>query len=711
MTGATAARSLRVLGGAAALAWVWLALRTGEAWPLAGFAVASVVLGAMLAAAPVSRAVVRGLMAPPRAVFVGVCAAAAAALSWWTVGRAMAGHPLSIDAGAYLLQARAMAHGHFGVTAPHPAQAFGDRFLLEGPDGRLYGIFPPGWPLALAPFAAIGAPMLAGPAVAVLMVFAQASLGRAMGEAAGDADTGELATRASLLLSLASIGRALETADLLSHAFVAALAAFAMAGALQIVSKAKIGEIVSKTKIWPGMLTGACVGWVLASRYLDGVVLAAAVAGVLAWRRANWRTLAWAAAGAAPFLLLALLEQHAATGQWLAPTQSVYFARSDWPPTCHRLGFGPDIGCTVEHPGPTSRLGGDGYDLHDALAVTRERAGALGEDLLGWPPLVLAAFVPVVVGASAVDAIALAFVLALTLAYALFYYGNAMFFGARHLFPLGPFVWLLVARAAAVVPPAARGRGAAIAAMLAASVWCVRAPWAERTRGAADFQKGHSDLRRAMAAAGVDRGIVRTGDLTAFLEAFDPVVDDDTRIVALDDGSALVELRRAHPALPMWISLPGAQLGKMYVGPPPPGVLVELERSWPTFVRPGGLATRQEPQHGASGGNVLLLSHATRGDSVAIPFETAVAGTYALRVDGFRGPDAGDYTLDLDGEPLPAWNGYAPDVEPAQGAKVTRDLPAGRHVLVAACTGRNASSTGYDARLDALVGEAVNAQP
>jgi hypothetical protein len=92
---------------------------------------------------------------------------------------------------------------------------------------------------------------------------------------------------------------------------------------------------------------------------------------------------------------------------------------------------------------------------------------------------------------------------------------------------------------------------------------------------------------------------------------------------------------------------------------------------------------------------------------VAIPFETAVAGTYALRVDCYRAPDEGDYALDLDGEPLPAWAGYAPAVEPMRGTKVTRDLPAGRHVLVARCTGRDAASTGYDARLDALVGEEV----
>ena len=45
------------------------------------------------------------------------------------------------------------------------------------------------------------------------------------------------------------------------------------------------------------------------------------------------------------------------------------------------------------------------------------------------------------------------------------------------------------------------------------------------------------------------------------------------------------------------------------------------------------------------------------------------------------------------------------------GPKVTRELRTGRHVLVARCTGRDASSAGYDARLDTLVGEVVDQQP
>jgi len=698
---------LRSLGVAAALAWTGLALLHREAWPWVGLVALGASLAAAIALRPVTSLVPKVLLAAPPAAFVGACAVAAAAISWWVLHRTLQDRPLSIDAGTYLFQAHALSHGHFGMPEPVPAQAFGDRFLLEGPDQRLYGIFPPGWPLALVPLVWLGRPMLMGPVLAAAMIVAQASLGRALSRlgrapAGGDVDHGELATRASLLLSLPSIGRALETADLLSHAFVALLACVALTAALGIAGRPR-GR---------GAVIGACVGWVLAARLLDGVVLGAAVLGVLAWTPAGRRAVAWSALGAAPFLALLLLEQHAATSEWLTPTQTLYFERSDWPPTCHRLGFGPDVGCTVEHPGPVARLGGHGFGPREGLAVTRERAGSLGEELFGFAPLALLAFVPLIAAVSAADAVAVAFVFALTLAYGLFYYGNSLFFGARHLFPAAPFFWVLVARGALLAPHRARGwldaahvRGAAVVVVLAVAVAASRGPWKTRTADAADFQSARSDLRLTMAAHDIDRGILKTRDYTAFAAAFDPWWGGDERLVVLEDGAGLLELRRAHPELPVFLSLPGDEVGRLYASRPPPGVLVKLESAWPSFVRPDGLATKTVAQEGASGGTVLALSHAAPGGHVSVPFDVAVAGSYALRVEGFGGPDDGDYDLFIDGEPLPPWRGYRPAPAPVRSDSSRLELTSGRHVLLVVCSGHDAASTGYDARLDALVGD------
>jgi hypothetical protein len=694
---------VRALGIVAALAWIGLALLHRDAWTGPGLVALVASLAAAVALKPVASFLPKLLLAPPRTVFVGGCALAAAGMSWWIVHRTLGDRPLSIDAGVYLLQGRALAHGHFGMPEPLPAQAFGDRFVLEGPDERLYGIFPPGWPLALVPFVWIGRPMLVGPALAVALVGAQALLGRAVGRASGDEYEGELATRASMLLSLPSIGRALETADLLSHALVAVLACTALAVA--------IGELERRPRA-AGLALGACVGWVLAARLLDGVVLAAAVAGVVVWRRRPWRALGWVGLGSAPFLLLLAFEQHAATGAWLLPTQTAYFQRSDWPPTCHRLGFGADVGCTVEHPTLVARMGGEGFGPRAALAVVREQAESLGEELVGYAPLLLVAFVPLAVAACAADTIAVAFFFALTLAYGLFYYGTAMFFGARHLFPVAPFVWLLVARGATHMPHRARGwldaphvHGVAVVTVLVVCAVASRGPWSTRTAGAREFQSGRSDLRRSLAAHGVDRGILKSRDFTSLTSAFDPWADGADRLFALEDSSGLLDLRRAHPELPVFLSLPDDAIGHLYVSRPPPGMLLELEREWPSFVRPEALATRESPQEGASGGQVLLVSHASPGSRVVLPFDVAMSADYVLRVDGFGGPDGGDYDLLLDGEPLGRLQGYAADVTRARSDGARRVLASGRHVLEARCAGHDPESHGYDARLDALVGE------
>jgi hypothetical protein len=702
-------KALRVSGIAAAIVWTVLALRERSAWPVSGLVALALCALAALAHRGVPEAAVRAVMAVPWRTFVAACAIAAAATSWWMVHAILRDTPLSIDAAVYLAQARALGHLHFGIPAPRPMQAFSNHFFSEGPDRLLYGVFPPGWPLVIVPLLALGAPMLVGPAVAAALVVAQAALGRSVGRLAGDGADGELGARVAILLSLPSIGRALETADLLSHALVAVLAAFAVAFALD--ARREGGATAGKA-----VAIGACVGLAIAARLLDGVILGVAVVAA-GWRARSLKGVAWATLGAAPWLVLLAVEQRCATGAWLMPTQSEYFARSDWPPHCHRLGLGVDVGCTVEHRGIVAHYGPAGYDFHQALKIIRERAGKVGEDLLSFAPLALFAFVPVAVGASAVDALLVAFVLAFTFFYALFYYGNSQFFGARHLFPVAPFLWLLVGRAFRWVPhrgsgarvwlDASHARAAGAFGVVALAFAASRGPWKAGLHEAHEYQDTRSDLRRMLAGHGIDRAIVKTIDEIAVATAFDPWQDGDDRLFVVDDGSGVVELRRAHPDLPVLLGLSMDDIGRLYARPPAPGVFVELERSWPTFVLPDGLGACRGRRKEASGGAVLQLAHAHPGSSISVPFETALTGDYALRVDALVGPSFGDYALTLDGEPLPPYHGYAPEREPRKGEAIEHALAVGRHVLVATCTGKDGRSTAYDADLDALVGDPV----
>jgi hypothetical protein len=691
--------------------WLALAHASGASWspralPFLGVAVALVAWQPRLASL-----FARAASAPRTFTFVGLCAAAAAVVSWWVVQGPVANKPVSIDAGIYLNEARALAHGSLGMPLTGPGLAHASKFLFEGSDGHLYGVFPPGYPLALVPFVWLGAPMLAGPAVAAALVGAQYFLATSL---AGEAPTEDeqLAARASLLFSLPSWSRAMETADLLSHAFVAVLAALALGAALRL----RRGESPRLA-----LLLGAAIGWAISARMLDGLVLALAAAAALLARspRPSLRSLAIATAGALPFLALLLVHQHAATGSWTVPTQTEYFVRSDFPPTCHRLGFGADVGCTVEHPDSVAANGPDGYGLDDALRVTRERASSLGSDLFGVGPLLLLAFTALLLAPSGGDWLCVAFSLAFTIAYGLFYYGNSPLYGARHLFPVAPALYVVVARGLARLPHRegegrlgrAHVRAGAMLAVLLAAMASERRQWRDLGAAVTAFQLNRSDLRRTAAKGDIRAGILKSPDPTAIAAAMDPWTDRDARKYVLDDRSGLLEMRRRHPDLPLLLSLANDEVGRLYVdGAPSPGITIEIERAWPSYQRPHGLGAKPSlaSAYGvkdASGGGVMELHHASFGASLDVPFEIGKPGTYRLHLDGIAGPDQGDYDVTLDGEPLAPWRGYAPEHAKRSSAPsepIALDLR--RHVLTVRCAGRSEASTGYGALLDVLVG-------
>jgi hypothetical protein len=568
-----------------------------------------------------------------------------------------------------------------------------NRFLLEGPGDQLYGVFPPGYPLVLAPFVWLGLVMLSGPVIAALLVVAQSRLARAIG-----AD--ELSRRLALACSVASFARAMETSDLLSHALVALLVTSALA---------VMAPLRRALPVKAAVFAGACVGLAIAARLLDGAVLAVGLFAVLAWRR-DVRGAAYAMAGALPWLALLFLEQHAATGAWGSFTQSVYFARSDWPPDCHSLGFGRNVGCTVEHALWMPQMGGDGYGPSDAIRVLRERGVAFGRDLFGSGPLALLVFALAVRRPRIRDILGGTFVFAFAIAYGLFYFGNVPFYGARHLFPIAPLAWVLAGRAMVHLW---RGRSDALAgASLAAIVFGQAVVWRDQTRAVSDYMRARLDLRAATLSEPVESGIVYASDITGVVAAFDPRSDQDRLFIVQDDRSGLLELRRAHPDLPVYKALEDDQLGKLVIGPPPPGLLIELERGWPTFQRLHGLGARPAdvsfvklPSSAASGRAALFVMHASPGAWLEIPFALASPGTFALRLDVLVDAEYGDWSVEIDGAPLGTVSGYADERAARKGEVLgTRTLTIGRHMLVLRCAGKDAASKGYDGAFDALVG-------
>lgn len=650
------------------------------------------------------------LTRPSEAAFVAFACVVGGAVTAWVHLVPMHDQVLSGDACMYVAQSRPLSHFELAFPVSPPRIAHSAKFLVEGVDGRLHGVFVPGYPLFLALFARWDAFLLAAVVTSTLFTVAHAALARSVLRDA-------FAARLSVLLVLASFARAIQTADLLSHAFTGSLAALALTAALRLRERPTYAAAAG---------LGVAAGWVFGSRMLDGFVLSSVLAVALAaplWRRRlPLRLLAVSIACALPFVALVAAQQHAATGSFRRPTTVEYADRSDWPPRCLHLGFGWEVGCKVEHGAERDSFGPDGYTPDDGLRLIRERTGLHGAELFGAALVPVLAFAGLVAGAPFEVLLAALFPVLLTLVYGLFYYGNGEIHGARHVFPAAPFTATVVAWAVARAAQRRESDGLDRrlgAALLAAAAFALVAHlprWrhgVDVTHRQQNIRGLRIDLRRLLAARRIERGIIVFPDVHSYLVAVDPWRDGDRMVIVYDDSSGELDLRRFRPELPVYLVLRDHRVLPVRSPAPRPGVQVELERAWPTFQRPEGLSsmivhTAECCGIPTSGGLALGVFESRPGATLDIPFDVAVTGTYALRLDGVSAPENGRYEVSLDGDPLLTWDGYAPERAPLRGTPAApRTLSRGPHTFTARCVGKAPASRGHLAVFDALVGELI----
>jgi hypothetical protein len=354
----------------------------------------------------------------PWSIALGAALLSLAYVAWY-----LRGGPRIVDATTYFLQARALAHGHFAFDVPDPSASFRGRFLLYD-DHHLAGIFPPGYPLVLSIGFLFGAPLVIGPLIAFAIAIVTSAIARELG---ADDRTATFAA----ILSLVCAALRYHTADTMSHGAAALGLALAVVFALR----------------GSPLLSGLALGWLVSTRIPTGGA-AAITLGFIAWRSRGPRGVLHLALGAVPGILLLFASQKAATGSFFSLTQSTYYARSDGPPGCFRMGFGTGIGCVFEH-GDVVHAGlKEGFGLTFAIVTTAQRLWRHCDDVLdGWPLLLL--MLPSV--AKTVRALPVARLLAAiiglqVLAYAPFYFsGNYPGGGARHLADVIPIEHALVA--------------------------------------------------------------------------------------------------------------------------------------------------------------------------------------------------------------------------------------------------------------------------
>jgi hypothetical protein len=176
----------------------------------------------------------------------------------------------SADEWAYTYQAALFAKLHAYGRAPPCPSAF-HNFWIFSAGGRMFSQYPPGWPLFMAPFVALGAPWLAAPFSLGLLVVGIARLARrASLGASGRPDVVDAAGPVAAMFTMTSSTVLINSASRYSHVFSCACFAWAVESVAAITAR---DSASTRERQVSGVILGVSASWLLATRVGDGVTL------------------------------------------------------------------------------------------------------------------------------------------------------------------------------------------------------------------------------------------------------------------------------------------------------------------------------------------------------------------------------------------------------------------------------------------------------
>jgi hypothetical protein len=462
-------------------------------------------------------------------------------------------------------------------------------------NGRLAGVFPPGFPLLLAAGFLAGAPMVIGPGLAAGLVVASWWLARELAIAEGvAAERVEAIGRTGAGFSVASAALRYHTADPLPHGAVALAIAVAFAAALfgrRWASRSPVRCV--RAFVGAGAAVGSLVALEPASAIaIGGVVLALARIPPQSSGEAHpWplsrRAVLWGFVAALPGVILLGIGQRAATGSVFTAPERLYASLTD----------------------PVGPLQGV---LPWLLRIARcARAHALA--VVNFEPLLLLAGAGLVRPRGSAPRWAAA-IIGLQLAIGVFVAQTTGEATAR-LIGVVPVEHALLALAIGRVFPAAIGRGATAALGLSLVGFATHA---ERVHQA--FANG--DIGRPRFDPDVERfsgpptGVMFFDDDAGYELAFDPLLVASHALVAAravgDDHDRLLYDLLGHPPTRRYAA---AREGRPTLSPwVPPGEggdtwRFEAETDWPPVALEGGATHRNQIGGGCrSAGQAVVVT-------------------------------------------------------------------------------------------------------
>jgi len=233
-------------------------------------------------------------------VTVGLLSAGTFIVLAWVASSVLLRFPNSGDEYGYLFQARAWLDGRAWFPAPAMQEFFGFSHI-RALDGRVFSVFPPGWPAVIFAAALAGIPAwLVNPILGALTVPVFFAVARRWYE--------PRVVLAALVAILLSPFFLLNSSSYYAHTFTLLVTLVFAAAALR-------GS--DRNSFTLGLVAGASFGAAFAARFFTAV-MGGLPFGVYHLRRnlRHWRFVAGFAAGVAPILLAFLWHNHELMGRW-----------------------------------------------------------------------------------------------------------------------------------------------------------------------------------------------------------------------------------------------------------------------------------------------------------------------------------------------------------------------------------------------------------
>ncbi len=615
--------------------------------------------------------------------------------------------PHVTDSTAYLFQAKLIAAGRLTESVPALPEFFLSHFFYIEND-RLISLFQPGWPAILALGVWLGVPWLVNPLLGSLTLWPLYRIARRA--------VGRRVARLAVLLLLLSPFFTFMAASFMAHTASALISLWALDLTL---------GYRRDPRVWRALVTAILVGGLFCIRAYNALLLLIPLSAILLpdllRRRVKAAHLAWALVALFMVGGLQLLANLQVTGSALTFPQDRYFAQTEKVASCHRLGFGADVGCANEH----GKYGfPKGFYAADGLTVTRQRLSSLALNFYGTPLALLLIALPLAGGRIRRESWALLLHFGALLGGYFFFYYHGNCYGPRFYYEavgtLGVFAalgfWRLDGWLERVADrlPSSRAFWRALAPAFLVTIVVFNLGWLSPKlwQSYQGFRGIDGRMRDILADAGVTNALVFIpGPTRSFIHGFnfnDAGFDTDV-LFARHLKRPSVQLARLYPdRTPYRYEAYRDRLIRLEV-PPFSGVeFVEAEAKVPPKAWQGGFPSlmwidRFFPDDRDA--QQLFFEADEANAFFRFDHFLPEAGAYRVEVRAMHGPFMGDWQLSVNGQPIDSvYYGYSPGYGFGNWSSAEAiDLPRGPIRLTFTVAGKDPQSHHFDIGLDSLI--------